>query len=224
MQHICAGQIKAARAFLDWSQEDLATITGLSLTTIRNLEMGYISPRNTTTSVVRRAIENAGLEFIDLEGIRRRLDEVKIYQGTNSVDMFFDDLLQTVQEKKEDIISVFKSPEMMMRLFSSINNGISQGLKQLSTITDVRCLIPETAQLLSLDPWLQCRTISMHSLGPTSYFVYGDNHALVLEEGGTAFRFVNFRLASLAQSYRNHFYSIWNESLSTPKQASSNKR
>jgi predicted transcriptional regulator len=64
MQHIRAGQIKAARAFLDWSQEDLAIVTGLSLTTIRNLEMGYISPRNATTHVVRQAIENAGLEFI----------------------------------------------------------------------------------------------------------------------------------------------------------------
>lgn len=65
MYPIHARQIKAARAILNWSQQDLAQSTGLSITTIRKLEMGFISPRNTTTNVIRQAIEGAGIEFLD---------------------------------------------------------------------------------------------------------------------------------------------------------------
>jgi hypothetical protein len=146
------------------------------------------------------------------------LDEVKIYQGPNSVDMFMDDMLQTAQEKRGDIISVFKAPEMMMRLFSSINNDNAQRLKQLANIVGVKSLLSETLQSFSIVPWLQCRTIPKHNLGPTPYIVCGDKHALILEEGGAAFRFVVFNLGSLAQSYREHFCLLWNEATPLPIQ------
>jgi len=46
--NINARQIKAARALLDWSQENLASASGLSIATIRKIESGHISPRDKT--------------------------------------------------------------------------------------------------------------------------------------------------------------------------------
>lgn len=43
-----ARQIKAARALLDWSQEDLAIRAALSIATIRKIESGALSPRDKT--------------------------------------------------------------------------------------------------------------------------------------------------------------------------------
>lgn len=66
-----AGQIKAARALLDWSQGDLVTKTGLSLTTIRRMEDSAIGPgrsSNENVETVRRVLQSAGVEFIAENG------------------------------------------------------------------------------------------------------------------------------------------------------------
>lgn len=66
-----AGQIKAARALLDWSQADLVERTSLSLTTIRRMEDGAIGPgrsSNENVERVRQVLEAAGVQFIAENG------------------------------------------------------------------------------------------------------------------------------------------------------------
>ena len=61
-----ARQIKAARAFLRWGQSQLARETGLALSTICRLERSEsrIEANFDTVEKIRRALENAGIEFI----------------------------------------------------------------------------------------------------------------------------------------------------------------
>jgi transcriptional regulator with XRE-family HTH domain len=61
-----ARQIKAARSFLRWRQEQLARLTGLALSTIRRLERseGRIEANFDTVEKIRQVLENAGIEFI----------------------------------------------------------------------------------------------------------------------------------------------------------------
>jgi predicted transcriptional regulator len=63
-------QIKAARALLAWSQEDLAASAGVSMPTIKRLEArdGPLGGRKETVSKIRSALEAAGVEFIDENG------------------------------------------------------------------------------------------------------------------------------------------------------------
>ena len=58
-------QIKAARALLAWSQEDLAAKCGLSYPTIARLESadGDIGGRTETAAKIVSALEAAGIEF-----------------------------------------------------------------------------------------------------------------------------------------------------------------
>ena len=53
---------------LGWNQEDLATRAGVSQVTVHQLEAGVTQPRRATLDVIRRAFENAGVEFIDENG------------------------------------------------------------------------------------------------------------------------------------------------------------
>jgi predicted transcriptional regulator len=60
-----AGQIRAARGLLDWSQPQLAEAAKLSLPTIRRME-GPLGPGRSTPAnieAVRRAFEDAGVIF-----------------------------------------------------------------------------------------------------------------------------------------------------------------
>jgi predicted transcriptional regulator len=63
-------QIKAARALLGWSQEELAAAANVSVPTIKRLEAqeGSLGGRTNTGNKIKTAIENAGVEFIDENG------------------------------------------------------------------------------------------------------------------------------------------------------------
>jgi transcriptional regulator with XRE-family HTH domain len=72
---IDARQIKAARSFLRWRQEQLAQKTGLALSTIRRLERseGRIEANFDTVEKIRQALEGAGIEFIGSPNLGVRL-------------------------------------------------------------------------------------------------------------------------------------------------------
>ena len=63
-------QIKAARALLGWSQEHLAAAADVSLPTIKRLEAsdGPLKGRSETNEKIQRALQAAGIEFIDENG------------------------------------------------------------------------------------------------------------------------------------------------------------
>jgi predicted transcriptional regulator len=63
-------QIKAARALLAWSQEQLAAAAAVSIPTIKRLEAdeGMLGGRTATGEKIQSALETAGIEFIDENG------------------------------------------------------------------------------------------------------------------------------------------------------------
>ena len=62
-------QLRAARGLLGWSQSELAERAGLSLPTVKRLEGGF-GPRvsDEARAKLQRAIEAAGIDFIDENG------------------------------------------------------------------------------------------------------------------------------------------------------------
>ena len=67
---LTSAQIRASRGLLRWSAEDLAREAALGLATIKRAE-GAESETSMTTAndlAVRRAVEAAGVEFIDENG------------------------------------------------------------------------------------------------------------------------------------------------------------
>lgn len=67
-QDISPAQLRAARALVDWSREDLAAAAGATSRTIARLEGGETDPRQATTKAIRSALEAAGVEFIAENG------------------------------------------------------------------------------------------------------------------------------------------------------------
>jgi DNA-binding XRE family transcriptional regulator len=63
-------QIKAARALLAWSQEQLAETADVSLPTIKRLEAndGPLGGRSGTGIKIQSTLESAGVEFIHENG------------------------------------------------------------------------------------------------------------------------------------------------------------
>ena len=62
--------IRAARALLRWEQRDLAEASSVSLPSIKRLESkpGILAAHDSTVAALKRALESAGIEFIDENG------------------------------------------------------------------------------------------------------------------------------------------------------------
>ena len=73
---ISMAQIRAARALLRWTAQDLADASGVGVATIRRIEVidGIPSTNLRTLSAIQTALESAGIEFIgspdDAPGVR----------------------------------------------------------------------------------------------------------------------------------------------------------
>jgi transcriptional regulator with XRE-family HTH domain len=67
---VSIAQMKAARALLGWSQEDLAEKAVVSVPTVKRLEAadGMLGGREETGRKLCTALEKAGIEFIDENG------------------------------------------------------------------------------------------------------------------------------------------------------------
>ena len=65
---VTPAQCRAARGLLGWNQQKLARQAGVGIVTVHQLETNVSQPRRATLEVIRRALESAGVEFIDENG------------------------------------------------------------------------------------------------------------------------------------------------------------
>lgn len=209
MYDIHATQIKAARAVLGWSQEELARKAGLAVTTIRNMETGFI-PRGKTSEAIRQAIEDAGLEFTEKQGIQKRTNEIVIYEGFDSCDAIFEDIVKTLQKTGGDLLSVMPNVSILDRVLGFDNSQKQKTLLQVNGFVKVRCLTGGAGRNWEAKN-KDCRYLSLDQIGPMPYLIYGNRHVMVIAEGGDTFRFFSFQSAAIAQGYRAHFLALWQQ-------------
>jgi len=65
---ITARQIRAGRALLGWSQQELADRAILSRNAVAKMERGEVDPRTSTIEAVRRVLEQNGVLFVAASG------------------------------------------------------------------------------------------------------------------------------------------------------------
>lgn len=62
------GQCRAARALLEWTQDQLAEAASVSKKTLADFEAGKRTPYDRTLADIQKALEGAGIQFIPENG------------------------------------------------------------------------------------------------------------------------------------------------------------
>lgn len=202
---ITAGQIKAARALLNWKQSDLAEACGLSLPSINNIERNIASPRIETIRVLQKSLENAGVEFIGEKGValREEIFDFQVLEGADFLQKLYDDIFDCMKSSEDhcDMCGINE------RKFSEL--GGEQILRyfeyQQQTKFQERMLISEGDTYL-LAPPSSYRWISSDLIGTIPYFVYKDRFVMLMWDSKRA---IIIRNQSIADTFLKQFDFLW---------------
>lgn len=201
-------QIKAARALLDWTQEDLAAAAGLSKPSINTLERRIANPKAATLISIQVALEKAGVEFTEGPGVKLRSAVLKtiIYEGEDALVLLckdiFDQLVGTGQ-----VLMVSGIAEEKYKTW---------GGKQVMGEIDRRLAHKIPTQLLScegdrnfIEPIEHYRWIPKEFFPSVPTYIYGNKYALLL--WGPPKKIVIIENAEIAESFRQQFQAHWRE-------------
>lgn len=216
---LTASQIRAARAILNWSQSDLAAKAGISLATIRKIELDDVSPRNTTIELIASALENAGIEFMEPDGARRKPSGIIIFEGKPGGRDFMEDIRQTVIKNGGDLFIVTPIAEAFAKYCGLSDILEIDALLNLNDTTIIKCLITEGGDSLLSTPRLQFRVISKNYVDPVPFCVYGSKYAVVVPNGEPFGKLVIIESPKMACLARNHFVSLWDKAMTVTSAA-----
>jgi transcriptional regulator with XRE-family HTH domain len=206
--YLGAVQIRAARAMLNWSQDGLAETCGLSVATIRKIEAGNISPRGKTITLIEQAFDNAGLEFIDPNGVRQRPDDITVYQGEEGTRDFIDDIYAVSLEKGGEIVQVWNSAYSIFELmpeYRAIHFARMQAIRERIV---VKCILTENL-IFTPAPYCQYRSLSKHYVNSVPFYVYGDKYAIILFKDLPSPKIIVIHSRLASDAFRFQFTSMW---------------
>ncbi len=101
---INSAQVKAARALLNWKQEQLELVSGVGRKTIYDCERGSSSTKDTTLKKLQKTFENHGIEFLPRSGVALRDQMVSSYEGIEGEQFLLDDIYKTLKETGGEVL------------------------------------------------------------------------------------------------------------------------
>lgn len=200
---ITAQQARAGRALLNWSQKELAAKCGVSLNAINNFEREIVAPRQDTLLALRRALEEAGLEFIGDSGVNKARDQLRIeeHHDGNFGKILIEDMIMALKRGAGDIC------------FHGIDQAdfargdlVRWEGALLQAQQDQRVLLPYGNFNFPARERAY-RWAARETLGEVAFVTYGDNLAILL--GSPFVRLIVIRSHAIARTFRDQFEIHW---------------
>lgn len=204
---ISTAQIRGGRGILNWSQGDLADRTGISATSIGSIENGQSKARASTLATIRKAFEDAGLEFIGLEGVRIKTGDVRILKGRTGYLDFFNEVYNVLSQQEEGEVLVSNVDE---RKFAKWHGDhADKHLKKMSTFKDInyKILLQEGDTYFAANDYAEYRWLPREQFSSVPFYVFGRKLGIMLFDGEPLIILLNY--PAVAEAYRKQFYAIW---------------
>ncbi|NBX66408.1 MAG: helix-turn-helix domain-containing protein [Proteobacteria bacterium] len=198
-------QLKAARALLDWTQQDLAKAAGMHLNVINNIERGTTNPRQQTVERLKKALENSGIVFLGTRGVELTKQAVVVQKIEG--DLF-------IRAFTEDILSVATGPDHeVLNIVFDIRNDSALDPTAKKKYDDERTtrgfkerLITRTMPGFYPRYSENFRVVDPSALGTVDTVIYADRVAYVFWSQQEV---VILKNAGLAETQRKLFENLW---------------
>lgn len=204
---ITRDQCRAARALLEWTQQDLADFCGLSKTAINNFERGTTGIKGESLQAIQNAFEKAEIEFVGEYGVHKLVDTVRLLKGDDALPRLWNDIFETLKDSGGEVLINNLDERRSHEAYPELLEQHLERLRQHG-ITE-RLLCCEGADFF-LQPLEYHRCLPQDTYAYTmSSFVYGHKVALQLWQDAMII-IINSREASDAE--RERFEELWSRS------------
>lgn len=213
---ITTAQIRGARGILNWSQGDLSDRTDISATSIGSIENGLTQARESTLTIIQKTFEDAGIEFLPNDGIRKKTGEVKIYQGRGGFWEFYEDVYQTLSLNPGEVV-ISNVDERKFEKWLGAENIETHvvRIKKLKGIS-YKILIREGDEYFIATPdFGEYRWMPTEFFSSVPFYVYGQKLAILLFESEPTVIVLDY--PSVAEAYRSQFQAFWETSKNAVK-------
>lgn len=205
---ITTAQMRGARGLLNWSQSELSKRTGISTTSIGNIEAGNTQARESTLKIIRQAFENAGIEFIGTEGMRKRTDFIRTYEGREQFWNFYEDIYATLTEEPGEVV-VSNADEKKFLSFLTAEQTIThrdrmQSIKGVS----YRILVNEGDDFLAASSkYAAYRWMPEELFSSVPFYIFGSKLAIIRFDAEPYVYVIKNK--DITDAYRKQFDAIW---------------
>ncbi len=213
---ITTAQIRGARGILNWSQQDLAQRTGISATSIGSIENGQTTPRESTLATIRSTFERHGIEFLGLQGVRERDNNIMNYEGQAGIRQFFDDVYETSKTPGSEICLFNGVPKKLIEWLG--NDFYQMHVERMDRIRNnftFKIIVQEGESQLIARTFAEYKWFPKERFNDRTLYCYGDKLAF-LNFTKDNVRILVMQQADIASSFRELFNIAWENVAITP--------
>lgn len=203
---ITTAQIRGARGLLDWSQSELSRRTGISTTSIGNIESGHTQARESTLEVIRKSFEAGGIEFMPNSGLRMKDQMVVTLEGDTALDTLLDDMYTTLYKNGGGEVMAY-GVEERLDPNSDEYRKVLEYLDRLKKANITERLIIREGDKNFVAPKEYYRWIPQEFFSPYPFYIYGEKVALLNWEPTPKIMIITSSV--FAQSFVKVFDFLW---------------
>jgi transcriptional regulator with XRE-family HTH domain len=205
---ITTAQIRGARGILNWSQGDLSDRTDISATSIGSIENGLTQPRESTLTLIQKAFEDAGIEFLPNDGIRKKSGLINFFRGEKGFADFYDDVYHTALSLKGEATFLVNNvdEEIFLKWGKDFFKPHSERMSKLSGIK-YKILVQDGDTNFAASSYAEYRWLPKEFFSTVPFYVYGDKLAVILFEVEPTVLVFEYTLIS--EAYRKQFEAMW---------------
>jgi DNA-binding XRE family transcriptional regulator len=204
---ISIDQIKAARALLDWTQDDLATFSSLSKASIQNYENKKTKPNSTSLYKIIDAFSDNNVEFIE-EGVQKKTLKTKTYRGQKGLVDFMDLVYETAKTQGGEFCVSNVDETVFTQRFGEAEDAIyTRKMSVLDSKFTFKTLIKEGDTNFVGSEYCEYRWVSEKQFHSIPFYVFGDYMAFLIFGQQTIVHLIESK--EIADAQRAQFYLIW---------------
>jgi transcriptional regulator with XRE-family HTH domain len=203
--------IRAARVYMDWSQDDLAERSGLAVSTIRNIEAGLNVPSGKSAQALDRAFSEY-IDFLPNGGFQPRQESVTVFKGRSGFISFIWDVHEIVRSVGGDIcVSNVDEQDFLVWLGEDEAQRYKDAMAALDKNFFFKILIREGDDYFAAGKYAEYRWVPQKEFANVPFYVYGDKLAILLFDTEPSVYILKNK--KIADAYRAQFNVLWDRAM-----------
>lgn len=203
-------QITAARALLEWTQDDLANASGVSKDMISKIEGGKSAGSLKSIQAIEGGLSVAGIEFSENDGVKRSSAQIRVLKGQKGFLEFYDEVFEEVQ--KTGVTSVRVSNVNERKFVQWQGDQLKEHSQRMNALgTSYQILIQHGDTYFPASDYAEYRWMPEGTFYSVPFYIYGKKVAMLIFDENEP-RIYILSEPELCSVYKAQFESLWQQS------------